>query len=76
MAYNAKTACKLTGITYRQLVYWDNTHLIKPSISEAEGTGTVRLYSFTDLVELKVARMLKAPTEDSEGGNMAQEELS
>src|SRR3972149_6008878 len=60
MAYNAKTACKLTGITYRQLVYWDNTHLIKPSISEAEGTGTVRLYSFTDLVELKVARMLKA----------------
>ena len=59
MAYNAKTACKLTGITYRQLVYWDETHFIKPSLSEAEGTGSVRLYSFTDLVQLKVANALK-----------------
>ncbi|MCL4873491.1 MerR family transcriptional regulator [bacterium] len=59
MAFNAKTASKLTGVTYRQLVYWDETHLIKPSISGAEGTGSTRLYSFTDLVQLRVARALK-----------------
>ncbi len=60
MAFNAKTASKLTGVTYRQLVYWDETHLIKPSISGAEGTGSTRLYSFTDLVQLRVANALKA----------------
>ncbi len=59
MAYNARTACKLTGITYRQIDYWDKTHFIKPSVSEAEGTGSVRLYSFQDLVQLKVAKTLK-----------------
>lgn len=59
MAYNAKTACKLTGITYRQLDYWDKTHFIKPSVSGAEGYGSVRLYSFIDLVQLKVAKTLK-----------------
>lgn len=59
MAYNAKAACKLAGITYRQLDYWDKTHFIKPSVSEAEGYGSVRLYSFTDLVQLKVAKTLK-----------------
>ena len=58
-AYNAKTVCKLTGITYRQLDYWDKTHFIKPSVSEAEGTGSVRLYSFPDLVQLKVAKTFK-----------------
>lgn len=59
MSYNAKTVCKLTGITYRQIDYWDKTHFIKPSVSEAEGTGSVRLYSFQDLVQLKVAKTLK-----------------
>lgn len=59
MAFNAKTACKLTGITYRQLDYWDKTHFIKPSVSEAEGIGTVRLYSFPDLVQMRVAKTLK-----------------
>lgn len=59
MAYNARVACTLAGITYRQLDYWDKTHFIKPSISEAEGYGSVRLYSFTDLVQLKVAKTFK-----------------
>lgn len=60
MAYNSKTACKLTYITKRQIDYWDSTHLIKPSIQEASGRGTVRLYSFEDLVQLAVVKKLKA----------------
>jgi predicted RNase H-like HicB family nuclease len=56
---NAKTTCRITGLTYRQLDYWDRTHLIKPSLHEATGTGSTRLYSFADLVQLRVAHVLR-----------------
>lgn len=58
MAYNSKTACKLVGISKRQIGYWDETHLIKPSVQEAGGKGSVRLYSFPDLVQLAVVKSL------------------
>ncbi|MHB8843321.1 MAG: MerR family transcriptional regulator [Nitrospirota bacterium] len=58
MNFNAKTVTKLTGLTYRRLDYWDRTHFLKPSTKEASGRGTVRLYSFTDIVQLKVAKSL------------------
>jgi predicted RNase H-like HicB family nuclease len=56
---NAKTACRITGLSYRQLDYWDRTHFIKPSLQEARGTGSTRLYAFVDLVQLRVAKMLR-----------------
>lgn len=59
MDFNTKLACKLTGISQRQIDYWDKTHLVKPSTREASGYGSVRLYSFIDLVQLKVVRILK-----------------
>lgn len=59
MDFNTKLTCKLTGISTRQIDYWDRTHLIKPSIREASGYGSVRLYSFIDLVQLKVVKTLK-----------------
>jgi DNA-binding transcriptional MerR regulator len=46
------------GITYRQLDYWARTNLLRPSISEARGSGTQRLYSYRDLLELKVIKRL------------------
>lgn len=58
MAFNTKTACSITGLTNRQVDYWDRTHFIKPSIKEASGYGTARLYSFSDLVQLNVAKTL------------------
>src|SRR3972149_9756360 len=58
MAYNTNTIIKITGLTQRQVDYWDRTHFIKPSIKEASGYGTARLYSFQDLVQLKVAKTL------------------
>ena len=58
MAYNTNTIIKITGLTQRQVDYWDRTHFIKPSIKEASGYGTARLYSFKDLVQLKVAKTL------------------
>lgn len=59
MDFNTKTVCKLTGLTKKQIDYWDRIHFIKPSIREASGYGSVRLYSFIDLVQLKVAKTLK-----------------
>src|SRR3990167_1492821 len=58
MAYNTNTIIKITGLTQRQVDYWDRTHFIKPSVKEASGYGTARLYSFVDLVQIKVAKTL------------------
>lgn len=58
MNFNSKTVSKITGLSFRQIDYWDRTHFIKPSVSEASGYGSVRLYSFNDLIQLKVAKTL------------------
>src|SRR6476659_3190918 len=56
--YRGPQVCKIAGITYRQLDYWARTDLLRPSITEARGSGTQRRYSYTDLVELKVIKRL------------------
>ncbi|MBO0713154.1 MAG: MerR family transcriptional regulator [Acidimicrobiales bacterium] len=59
--FRGPQVCKIVGITYRQLDYWARTGLLRPSISEARGSGTQRRYSYRDLVELKViTRLLDA----------------
>lgn len=55
--YSAKVTCKMTGITYRQLDYWDRTDIVKPSIVSARGSGSRRRYSDQDVA---VLRFLKA----------------
>jgi len=59
MTFNTNTVCRLTGLSKRQVDYWDSTHFIKPSVKEASGYGSTRLYSFCDLVQLKTAKTLK-----------------
>ncbi|HET8788441.1 MAG TPA: MerR family transcriptional regulator, partial [Actinomycetes bacterium] len=49
---------KLVGITYRQLDYWARTDLIRPSLADARGSGSRRLYSYRDLLELKLVKTL------------------
>jgi DNA-binding transcriptional MerR regulator len=56
--YRGPQACKIVGISYRQLDYWTRTGLIVPSLQEAKGSGTQRLYSFGDLLQLKVIKRL------------------
>jgi DNA-binding transcriptional MerR regulator len=46
------------GITYRQLDYWATTGLVEPSVRDAVGSGSQRLYSFEDIVTLKVIKRL------------------
>jgi predicted RNase H-like HicB family nuclease len=57
--YTAKEACKVASISYKQLNYWDKLNLAKPSIAGARGTGSRRIYSFVDLVCLRVTAKLK-----------------
>ena len=56
--YRAPQVCSLVGITYRQLDYWARTDLLRPSMQSAQGSGSQRLYSFTDVVQLKVVKRL------------------
>jgi DNA-binding transcriptional MerR regulator len=56
--YRVPDVVKIVGITYRQLDYWARTGLVTPSIQDARGSGTQRLYSFQDLVALRVIKGL------------------
>lgn len=57
--FNTNAVCRLTGLSTRQVDYWDRRHILKPSVQEATGYGSVRLYSLLDVVQLKVAKTLK-----------------
>ncbi len=56
--YRGPIACRAAGITYRQLDYWARTGLVEPGVRSASGSGTQRLYSFRDILVLKVVKRL------------------
>jgi DNA-binding transcriptional MerR regulator len=58
IGYRGVTACHAVAISYRQLDYWARTGLVTPSVRDASGSGTQRLYSFRDMVVLKVVKRL------------------
>jgi DNA-binding transcriptional MerR regulator len=58
VGFRGPTACNAAGITYRQLDYWARTGLVEPSVRSATGSGTQRLYSFRDVLLLKVIKRL------------------
>jgi DNA-binding transcriptional MerR regulator len=56
--YTGKKTAEIVGITYRQLDYWARTDLIRPSLTDASGSGSRRRYSYRDLLELKAVKTL------------------
>lgn len=56
--FRAPTVAKIVGISYRQLDYWARTKLVEPSLRPADGSGSMRLYGFSDIVQLKVVKRL------------------
>ena len=56
--FRGPTACSAAGITYRQLDYWARTGLVEPTVRSATGSGTQRLYSFKDILLLKIIKRL------------------
>ena len=56
--FSGPQVCGLVGISYRQLDYWARTGLLQPSVATAKGSGTRRVYSYSDVLELKVIKQL------------------
>ena len=56
--FSGRTTAEIVGISYRQLDYWARTDLVRPSLAEAQGSGSRRRYSYRDLLELKVIKQL------------------
>jgi len=57
-AFTGRRAAEIVGITYRQLDYWARTDLVRPSLRDASGSGTRRVYSYRDLLELRAIKTL------------------
>jgi DNA-binding transcriptional MerR regulator len=58
IGYSGTQTAKVVGISYRQLDYWARTDLIRPSLTDAAGSGSRRRYSYSDLLELKTIKKL------------------
>ena len=59
LVYTTADVARLTGFSVRQLDYWARQQLVVPSIKQAHGPGSRRLYSFEDLLQLRFVRQLK-----------------
>ena len=58
VGFSGTRAAAVVGISYRQLDYWARTDLVRPSLVDASGSGSRRLYSYRDLLELRVIKSL------------------
>lgn len=58
-AFTADRVRRLTGLSARKIQYWDERGLVRPSLTKRHGRGRRRVYSFRDLVSLKVAAELR-----------------
>jgi len=56
--FSGTQAAKVVAISYRQLDYWARTDLVRPSGTDATGSGSRREYTYRDLLELKVIKNL------------------
>lgn len=50
---------RLVGLTQRQLTYWDQSALVRPRGRAAQGSGSRRLYTLLDVLQLKLVRRLR-----------------
>jgi DNA-binding transcriptional MerR regulator len=57
-AFDSKSASRIAGVSLRQIQYWDESGFVRPSVKLAGGRGTKRLYSFSDLIRLRVVKDL------------------
>ena len=57
--YTGPEVCKITGISYRQLDHWTTSSLIQASIRNLKGSGFHRIYSFQDVIQIKLVNKLR-----------------
>lgn len=56
--WRATTVIRVVGISYRQLDHWTRNGLVHASVQEGTGSGTVRIYAFTDVLRLRTIKAL------------------
>lgn len=56
--FSGTRTAQIVGISYRQLDYWARTDLVRPSLADAQGSGSRRQYAYRDLLELKAIKTL------------------
>ena len=59
-SFSTAQVARLTGLSARQLDYWDRQGFLSPSLERARGYGSARRYSFGDVVRLRLAGRLRA----------------
>lgn len=60
LAFSAWQVCRLTGITARQLSYWDSTDFFSPTYAEdSRRSPFARVYSFRDVVGLRALAQMR-----------------
>src|SRR5579863_10013271 len=57
--YTSTEVAHITGFSLRQLDYWARKKMIIPSFQQAHGSGSHRLYTVEDLIQLNIVRQLK-----------------
>lgn len=58
VGHRAPIVCQVAGTSYRTLDYWARSDVVVPSVQRAAGSGSQRLYSFEDIVEVRMARLI------------------
>lgn len=60
LAFSPEQVCRLTGLTDRQLRYWDETEFFAPAYrEEVRRSPYARVYSFRDVVGLRALALLR-----------------
>lgn len=57
--FTSAQVVRLTGVKAVTLHYWDKSGFLSPSVAEADGRGTRRIYNFRDILSLKVTNALR-----------------
>jgi DNA-binding transcriptional MerR regulator len=59
--FTSRQAARISGVPFFTVDYWDRSKFLKPSIarSSGRGRGRGRLYSYADLLRLRIARDLR-----------------
>ncbi|HMM43902.1 MAG TPA: MerR family transcriptional regulator, partial [Thermomicrobiales bacterium] len=58
-AFTTQQAARLSGLSARQLAYWDRTDVFAPSLSRGARRPFGRIYSFQDVVALRTLARLR-----------------
>jgi uncharacterized protein (DUF433 family) len=58
-AFTQELVSRITGLTRRQLEYWDQIGVLSPSVAGRSDRGDPALYSFADVIRLAVAAEMR-----------------